>query len=592
MAERIIETDVLIVGGGGAGFRAAIGAREVGAKVLLLSKGPLARCGATPMAGADFTLDGRSLHGLGFPGAPTDTHEKFFNDIVTQGYYLNNQKLVEQYIQTAPARLRELLDWGVKVLFSEERAIFTSGIGLMDALLHRAKAIGVEMAEDTMMIDLLTQERKVTGGLGLDIRSGEFIHFKARAVVMATGGWHKAFWPNTGMRDLSGEGIAMAHRAGADIGNMEFITFCCNVLLWPPVWRGSIATYIMGLLCGGELTNNEGEPFLQKYDPYTVEKGTTMEWNKGFISFATMKEVREGKGSPNGGVYYGRGQVSWETYERIATSAIFPNWKYKAMDLTDLGRMLKEGDPVEVGPAVEYFDGGIVVNEKFETKVAGLYAAGECTLGPFGANRVCSAITEMLVHGADAGQNAGEYAKKVSLPQPDAQALRNLQEDTERALRRKEGVKPMQVRRKVQEAAHKHLGPIRTQGELSEFIAFLDRVVKDELPNLATTSKSRTYNKEWIDTIELKNMVHLLKTAAVSAMFRTESRGVHYREDFPYADNDNWLQENIVQFDEGALKVSRRPVTVTSLPPPKGKVPFLDMMKKMMEARSDIGGHH
>ena len=384
----------------------------------------------------------------------------------------------------------------------------------------------------------------------------------------------------------------MAHRAGADIGNMEFITFCCNVLLSPPVWRGSIATYIMGLLCGGELTNNEGEPFLQKYDPYTVEKGTTMEWNKGFISFATMKEVRKGKGSPNGGVYYGRGQVPWETYERIATSAIFPNWKYKAMDLTELGRMLKEGESVEVGPAVEYFDGGIVVNEKFETKVAGLYAAGECTLGPFGANRVCSAITEMLVHGADAGQNAGEYAKKVSLPQPDAQALRNLQEDTERALRRKEGVKPMQVRRKVQETAHKHLGPIRTQGELSEFIAFLDRVIKDELPNLATTSKSRTYNKEWIDALELGNIVHLLKAAAQSALFRTESRGVHYREEYPYTDNDNWLKENLVSCEGGSFQITSRPVTVTTLTPPKGRMPFLDMMKKMMEARSDIGGHH
>ena len=301
MAERVIGTDVLVIGGGGAGFRAAIGARDAGAKALLVSKGPLARCGATPMAGADFTLDGKSLHGLGFPGAPADTYEKFFNDIVTQGYYLNNQKLVEQYIRTAPARLKELLEWGVKVTFSEERAIFTSGIGLMDALLRRAKAVGVEMLEDTMLLDLATEDGRTIGALGLDIRTGEFIHFQTKAVVMATGGWHKAFWPNTGMRDLSGEGIAMAHRVGADIGNMEFITFCCNVLFSPPVWRGSIATYIMGLLCGGELKNSAGEAFLEKYDPYTVEKGTTMEWNKGFISFATMKEVREGKGSPNGG---------------------------------------------------------------------------------------------------------------------------------------------------------------------------------------------------------------------------------------------------------------------------------------------------
>jgi succinate dehydrogenase / fumarate reductase flavoprotein subunit len=120
----------------------------------------------------------------------------------------------------------------------------------------------------------------------------------------------------------------------------------------------------------------------------------------------------------------------------------------------------------------------------------------------------------------------------------------------------------------------------------------LDSVLKDELPNLATTSKSRIYNKEWLDAIELRNMVHLLKTSAVSALHRTESRGVHYREDFPYTDNDNWLRENMVQFDAAAMKVSRRPVTRTSLTPPKGKVPFLDMMKRMMQSRSDIGGHH
>src|SRR5512135_1248691 len=137
MSERIIETDVLIIGGGGAGLRAAIGAREAGVRALLISKGPLARCGATPMAGADFTLDGLSLSRMGFPGEPKDTEEKFFNDIVTQGFFLNNQKLMEQYIRSAPARLKELLDWGVKVNFSEERAIFTSGIGLMDALLNQ-----------------------------------------------------------------------------------------------------------------------------------------------------------------------------------------------------------------------------------------------------------------------------------------------------------------------------------------------------------------------------------------------------------------------------------------------------------------------
>ncbi len=592
MADRKIETDVLVVGGGGAGFRAAIGARDAGVRVLLLSKGPLARSGASPMAGADFTLDGKSLQELGFPGAPTDRYEKFFNDIVTQGYFLNNQKLVDQYIRNAPARLKELLDWGIKVLFSEERAIFTSGLGLMDALLNRARAVGVDLLEDVLLLDLVTREGKAVGGLGLDIRTGEFIRFHAKAVVMATGGWHKAFWPNTGMRDLSGEGIAMAHRAGADIGNMEFITFCCNVLYSPPVWRGSIATYILGLLCGGDLTNSRGEKFLQQYDPFVVDKGTNMEWNKGFLSFATMKEVRAGKGSPNGGVYYGRGNVPWDEYERTATTSIFPNWKYKAMDLTELGRMLKEGESAEVGPAVEYFDGGIVVNEKFETGVEGLYAAGECTLGPFGANRVCSAITEMLVHGAEAGQNAARYAQKARVPDVGEKEFAPLQDKALRPLGRKAGSPPARVRRRVQETAHKFLGPIRNEKELLEFLLFLDRVTQEELPALATTSKSRVYNKEWIDALELENEVYLLKASAKSALFRTESRGVHYREDHPYTDNDNWLQESIIKPGGEATQVQKRPAVIATLSPPKGRVPFLDMMKKMMESRSDIGGHH
>jgi len=144
-----------------------------------------------PHGGADFTLDGRSLNKLGLPGAPEDTEEKFFNDIVTQGYYLNNQRLVEQYIRKAPERLKELFDWGIKVLFSEERAIFTSGLGLMDALLRKAKAVGAELLEDTMLLDLVTHEGKIAGGLGFDIRTGEFIHIQANAVVIATGGWHK-----------------------------------------------------------------------------------------------------------------------------------------------------------------------------------------------------------------------------------------------------------------------------------------------------------------------------------------------------------------------------------------------------------------
>ena len=206
-----------------------------------------------------------------------------------------------------PARLQELIDWGLNIIFSDERAIFTSGLGLMDVLLKRARAVGVDLLEDVMLIDLVVREGMVTGALALDIRKGEFIHVAAKAVVMATGGWHKAFWPNTGMRDLSGEGMVIAHRAGADLGNMEFITCCCNVLLEPPMWRGSLATYIIGMLAGNKLTNNRGEAFLDGYDPYTVSTGTSTEWNNSFVSYATSRRSGKAGASQGRGSFQPRG---------------------------------------------------------------------------------------------------------------------------------------------------------------------------------------------------------------------------------------------------------------------------------------------
>jgi succinate dehydrogenase/fumarate reductase flavoprotein subunit len=271
---------------------------------------------------------------------------------------------------------------------------------------------------------------------------------------------------------------------------------------------------------------------------------------------------------------------------------LFPNWKYKAIDLTEFARMFRENVPVEVGPAVEYFEGGVVVNERFETTLPGLYAAGECALGPFGANRVFAAITEMLVHGADAGENAAEYALAGSAPDVDEATVKRIEETAKAPLDRTEGTTPTGVRRAVQERAHKDLGPIRSGEELKSFIGYLEAVKSGQLPNLTATSKSKIYNKEWIAVLELGNMIHLLEAAARRALARTESRGVHYREDFPETDNDEWLQESIVKLDDAVFTVGHRPITTTAITPPSGKVPYLEMVKKMMAAHSDVGGHH
>jgi succinate dehydrogenase / fumarate reductase flavoprotein subunit len=262
------------------------------------------------------------------------------------------------------------------------------------------------------------------------------------------------------------------------------------------------------------------------------------------------------------------------------------------MDLASWGEMLERNEPIEVGHAVEYFDGGIVINDQCETSIEGVYAAGECALGVFGANRVFSAITEMLVHGLDAGENAARYAAASRTREIDQKKIDELKAKYLEPLRRKSGIKPSVLRREIQIEAQAHLGPIRNEAELQEFMDYLSRIKKDALPNLATDSKEKTYNKELIDAIEVQNLVHLLEVSATSALSRKESRGVHFREDYPFTDNDHWLRESVVKFNHGEPVVEHRPVTATSMTPPSGRVPYFDMMKKMMESHSDTGGKH
>lgn len=588
MSSATIETDILVVGGAGAGLRAAIEVAEYNLRTTLISKGPIARSGATLLAGADFTLDGKSLNELGFPGEPRDTKEKFFNDILTQGFYLNNQKLVELYVQEAPNRIKELLDWGVKVKFSEERAIFTSGPSVLNALLRQAKRCGVELIDDTMLLDLLTNDKKVAGALCLNLKTGEFIPYRSKAVILANGGWHKAFSFNAGTRELSGDGQAAAYRAGAQLSNMEFITFCPNTILAPPIWRGCIFLYVVHLLVGGRLVNNKGEDFLKNYDIEVVKVGTSTEWNKCFLSPICASQVQEGKGSPSGGVYF---EIEGEDFaDRVQQR--YPNWKYKGIDFSELIKNLNEGGSIEVGPAAEYFEGGIYVNEYFETSLKGLYAAGECAVSLFGANRVAAATTEMLVEGAIAGKTAAEYAKKISFPLLNEKQLEKLQTQALEPIQHKNGLKPSDLMNEAQEMAYQKLGPIRNRQGLEKIDSHLSEVKHSKLTQLYIDSKSRKYNKGWLQAIELRNIIQLLEISVKSALVRTESRGVHYRSDHPYTDNDRWLIETHVALIDNEPQMSSHPVLSTRLTPPKGQIPYIDMLKHMMQSHSEIGGHH
>lgn len=591
MPDRVIETGVLVIGGGGGGFRAAIGAREHGAPTILLSKGPLARCGATPLAGSDLTADGSGLRRLGFRGEPRDSQEKFFNDIIHQGFFLNNQKLVQRYVETATDRLGELIDWGIKVTFSEERALFTSGLEIIDALLRRARQSGVQLIGDMMALDLLTADGAVCGAVALDVYSGELVTFKAKAVVLATGGWHKAYWPNTGSKELTGEGPAMAYRAGAELANMEFITFAANTLLWPPRWAGSIFTYVMHLMVGGALVNSEGRSILEGVDAVVAKYGSGMEWNKCVLSLLTELEVQAGRGSPHGGIFYRVDDRPWPVF-KAQVEAAYPAWSYKHGDFRDMERMFREGEGVEVGPAVEYFEGGIAVDEDYQTTLPGLFAAGECALSLFGANRVAAATTEMLVTGCIAGRAAALYAAGRPPAVIDAAQERRIKDTARRPLTGGGAARPIELRRALQPQAHARLGPVRDSQGLGQFIDTLAGLARNELPRLGLGLATPRYNREWLEALELRNLALLLDLAARSAYARTESRGVHYRADYPHTDNDHWLRESRIKDAGGEPRLTSAPAVITSLQPPAGVTPYLDMVKLHMLAHSEVGGHH
>ncbi|MCD6529136.1 FAD-binding protein [Candidatus Bathyarchaeota archaeon] len=583
LADEVIESDVLVVGSEGAGSRAAIEAAEHGVRVVMVTKGRVGRCGATMLAGADITLDGRSLYEMGFNGNPNDSKEKFFRDIVIQGFYLNDQRLVEVYVQDAPARTKEMIDWGMKVTHSEDRAIETTGMEIVRALGREVKRRDIQIVEDVMVTDLLSKSGRVLGAVGIDVNSGRFLLFKSKAVVLATGGWGRAYPFISGTRELTGDGQAMAYRVGAELANMEMVTFCPNVILWPPIYRGSIFLYILHMSCG-DLLNGAGERFLDKYDERIVELATKTEWNKLLLSLFTMREVLDGKGSPHGGVYFSLRGVPWEKVENSLAALIAPGWKFQGTDFSRMMDELRNGGLVEVAPAAHYFEGGIKINEKCETNVPGLYAAGECATGLFGANRVAAATTEMLVEGAVAGRSAAEYAKKASFSEVDERQVKRLRDELFKPLERRDGVKPVELRKHIQKVAYEKIGVVREESGLREALGELEKARKEELPRICTVTKASGYNLEWIEALELRNMVQVLEASAKSALTRRESRGVHYRLDYPNVDNDNWLKEIVVRNVGGEMQVFTYPVAATKITPPSGVMGFEEAILKAIEA--------
>src|SRR5215216_2660545 len=327
----MFSTDVLVIGSEGAGARAAWEIADRGLAVTCVTKGRLARSGATLTGAADLDVDSRSLQTLLGPGArtsgvapnPADRPEAFARDMLVEGKWLNDQRLVEAHVEDVPERAREVLEAGLKVYdlrqmpgHSYPRNMYTSGHDLVLVLKAQVKRRPIQVVEDTMVTDLLTRDGQVVGAVGLDLLRGEPVAFAAKAVVIATGGGHNLFEYNTGPEELTGDGQAMALRAGAELLNMEMMQFLPTTIVTPPLARGNLFPFLLGPQNALRvwLLNKYGERFMGRWDPERMEHST-----RDLLSIGIQTEIVEGRGSENGGVYMSLQHLPKNLIEYFAT---------------------------------------------------------------------------------------------------------------------------------------------------------------------------------------------------------------------------------------------------------------------------------
>lgn len=575
----MIDTDVLVVGSEGAGARAAIEASKFDLKVTVVTKGQMAKCGATMTAAASITLDGRSVRELGFTGDPKDSKEKLFEDIVRIGGYLSDQKVAWTYARDGPMRVKELLDWGMKARSSWRRGILTTGMEIVRVLEKQVRGQDIEVIEDTMITDLLTKGNRVVGAVGLDLRTGEFVIVRAKAIVLATGGWPKAYSFTNHPEGLTGDGQAMAYRAGAELVDTEFVLFSPNVMLSPPIWRENNFLFNVCSVRGyGHLLNKLGDRFMGRYDPEAMERDAAERHHNILVSIGTMTEVIEGRGSPHGGVYLSFKHFPDNLLKEIENDPRMkdyaPDWNCQGVDFKELWKMLKKGEAIEVGTSCHFFQGGVKINEYGETNLLGLYAAGECSGGLWGAFRHHEAMTQILVQGAIAGESAAKFAMKISLQDSDVNQTEMLHDRVLAPLKRKDGIKPVELMKRFQKTAYEKVGVIRSGEGLNEALKEFEEIRRLDVPRLRTSINARRYNMEWIEAIQCENMLQMLEISTRAAMMRIESRGTHYRTDFANTDNDTWLKNIVVKEVAGKMLITTQPPAVTTVPLPRGTQPY------------------
>ena len=577
---KTVEHDVIVLGAGGAGLRAAIECSKEGLSTGLVCKSLLGKAHTVMAEG-----------GVAASLANVDTRDHWkvhFRDTMRGGKFLNNWRMAELHAREAPARVRELEEWGAVFDRTKSGLINQRNFGghryprlahvgdrtgleiirtLQDYGIHQ----GIDIYMECTGLDLIKDGDRISGMVGMWRDNGEFIIFKCRAVILATGGGGKAWKITSNSWEYTGDGYGMAYEAGAELMDMEFTQFHPTGMVWPPSVRGTLVTEgVRGE--GGILTNSENKRFMYDNIPdrFAAETADSEEeanrWLEGdkdarrppelltrdVVARAIRKEVKAGRGSPHGGAYLDiASRRNAEDIKRKLPS-MYHQFKVLAeLDITN--------ERMEVGPTLHYFMGGVKVDANTQmTRVPGLFACGECAAGVHGANRLGgNSLSDLLVCGKLAGSGSVNYIKSINNNHNlNNDAVQKIIRSATDILNREKGENPYLIHEDLQELMQNNVGIVRTDELLSEGLDELSNLWK-KFNNVKADGASQ-FNPGWHQAISLRNLLVTAESVARAAKMREESRGAHTRVDFE-GERDEWLQYNVVisKSNEGTMIVDK-----------------------------------